>query len=101
MLICGRRNYLGSEISRSQMCYLWSEIWGRQDYLGSDISSMSLSKPFFRTRFFFQNWTAEFLESSKKFFVGLPKLLDMSTPVPKSKSPLPPGDQLYVFSKKT
>ena len=27
--VCCRRNYLGSEISRSQMCYLWSEIWGR------------------------------------------------------------------------
>ena len=38
--------YLASEILRSQMCYLWSEIWGRQDYLGSDISSMSLSKQY-------------------------------------------------------
>ena len=46
MLIWGRRNYLGSENSRSQMCYLWSEIWGRRDYLGSDISILSLSKPF-------------------------------------------------------
>ena len=36
-----------SEILRSQMCYLWSEILGRQDYLWSDISSMSLSKQFF------------------------------------------------------
>ena len=39
-------NYFASEILRSQMCYLWSEIWGRRGYLGSDISSMSLSKPF-------------------------------------------------------
>ena len=44
--IWGKRNYLESEISRSQKCCLWSEIWGRQDYLGSGISSMSLSKPF-------------------------------------------------------
>ena len=36
--IWGRRNYLGSEISRSQMCYLWSEIWGRRNYLVSEIS---------------------------------------------------------------
>ena len=44
-----RRNYLGSEILRSQMCcYMWSEIWGRRDYLGS------LS---------FQNWTADYLGS--------------------------------------
>ena len=41
-----RRNYLGSEVLRSQMCCLWSEIWGRGDYLGSDISGMSLFKPF-------------------------------------------------------
>ena len=44
--ICGRRNYLGSEISMSQMCYLRSEILERRGYLGCDISSVSLSKPF-------------------------------------------------------
>ena len=48
-----RQNYLGSEVSRSQMCYLWSETWGRQDYLGSDISSMTLSKPFSWYQVFF------------------------------------------------
>ena len=31
---------LGSKISRSQMCYLWSEICSGPDYLGSDISSI-------------------------------------------------------------
>ena len=50
------RNYLASEILRSQMCYLWSEMWGRRDYLGSDISGMSLSKPFSECR----NWTADY-----------------------------------------
>ena len=45
--IRSRRNYLASEISRSQIIYPWSEIWGRLgDYVGFDISSMSLSKPF-------------------------------------------------------
>ena len=43
----GRRNYLGSEISRSYMRYLLFEILGRRDYLGFDVSSMPLSKPFF------------------------------------------------------
>ena len=37
MLTWGRRNYLGSKISRYQKCYMCSEIWGRPDYLGSDI----------------------------------------------------------------
>ena len=43
VLMCsfwGGRNYLVSEISSSQMCYLWYDIWGRRDYLGSDISSI-------------------------------------------------------------
>ena len=44
--IWSRKNYLGFEISKSQMCHLWSEILDRQDYLGSDISGMSLSEPF-------------------------------------------------------
>ena len=37
---------------------MWSEIWGRQDRLGSDISSMSLSKPFSKTKYqgLFQYW---------------------------------------------
>ena len=47
VLIWGRRNYLESKISRSQMCYLLFETWVRLDYLGSDISSMALSNPFF------------------------------------------------------
>ena len=49
VLTWGRPNDLGSEISRHQTCYMWSEIWGRgprPDYLESDISSMSWSKPF-------------------------------------------------------
>ena len=29
-ILGGRQNYLGSEISMSRMCYLWSEIWGRR-----------------------------------------------------------------------
>ena len=44
--IWGGQNYLGSEISRSQMCYLWYEFWDKRGYFGSDISSMSLTKPF-------------------------------------------------------
>ena len=39
MLTWGRQNYLGSKISRSQMCYMWSEICSGPDYLGSDIST--------------------------------------------------------------
>ena len=38
MLTWGRRNYLGSKISRYQKCYTCSEIWGSLDYLRSDIS---------------------------------------------------------------
>ena len=64
--IWGRRNYLGSEISMSQMCYLWSEILGKQDYLGSTISSISLSKPFSQYQVVFGNWTADYLGSLKK-----------------------------------
>ena len=41
VLIWGGPNYLRSEISRPQTCYLWSEICGGRDYLGSDISNMS------------------------------------------------------------
>ena len=52
---------MGSEILRSKMCYLWSEIWGRQDYLGYDISGMSLSQSFSYYQVFFQNWTADYL----------------------------------------
>ena len=66
--IWSRRNYLGSEISRSQMCYWVSEICCRRNYLGSDISGMSLSKPFFLVSNFFRNWTADYLESLKKLF---------------------------------
>ena len=47
------QNYLGSEISRSQMYYLWSEIRHRRDCLESDISSTSLSKPFAKYRVLF------------------------------------------------
>ena len=50
---------MGSEILRSQMYHMWSEIWGRQDYLGSNISS----KPFSSYQLCFQNWTADYLES--------------------------------------
>ena len=42
LAIWGKRNYLGFEISRCQMCYMWLS-WGRRDYSGSDISGMSLS----------------------------------------------------------
>ena len=52
--IWGRRNYLGSEIFRSQMFSMWSEIWGRRDHLGSNISRMSLSKPFLCVRLVFK-----------------------------------------------
>ena len=101
VLICDMRNYLGSEISRSQMCYLWSEISDRQDYLGYDISSTSFSKPFSSYQVFFQSWTAEFLESLKKLFVGLTKLLDINNPVPKLKKPPPPwGSTVRFFQKK-
>ena len=60
--LCGR-NYLRSEILRSQMYYLWSEVWGRRDYSRPDISSMSLSKPL---QVFLRNWTADYLGSLKK-----------------------------------
>ena len=61
--IWGRRNSLGSEILRSQMHYMWSEIWGRRDYWVSNISSMSLSKPFSLYQLCFQTWTADYLGS--------------------------------------
>ena len=34
----GIRHYLGSQNSRSQMCYMLSEIWDGQDHLGSNIA---------------------------------------------------------------
>ena len=40
VLTWGRQNYLGSKISRSQMCYLRFEICNGPDYLGSDISTI-------------------------------------------------------------
>ena len=57
---------MGSEISMSQMCYLWSEILGRRGYLGSDISSISLFKPFSWYQVVFGNWTAGHLGSLKR-----------------------------------
>ena len=58
----GDVNYLASEILRSKMCCQWSEIWSRRDYLGSDISRTSLSKPFS----LYRNCTADSLGSLKK-----------------------------------
>ena len=54
VLIWGRQNYLGSEISKSQMCKMCLKFGARRDCLGSDISSMSLSKPFFNIKFVFE-----------------------------------------------
>ena len=56
----------GSEISRSEMCYLRSEICGGRDCVWSDISCMSLCKPFFWYQVLFRNWTAGYLGSLKK-----------------------------------
>ena len=44
----------GSEILRSQMYYLWSEIWGRRDYLVSDVSSISLPSHFLSVKWLFE-----------------------------------------------
>ena len=86
--------YLGSEILRAQMCYMWSEIWGRLDFVGCDVSSMSLSKPFSWYQVCFRNWTTDYLGSLKKLvwlFGVLRKLLDISNPRFKSWGVSPSG----------
>ena len=94
----GGQNYLVSEISRSQMCYLWSEIRGRRDYLGSDVSSASLFKPF--------SWYQVFLnldsrlsgvfEQAGLIISGSEKIARHQHPVPKVKEFSPgPGSRFF------
>ena len=85
--IWGRRNYLGFEISMSQMCYPCSEIWGLI-FLVCHCPRHCLCINFF------WNSTADYLGSLKKlvWLFGVRKLLDISTPVRKCKNSPTPGN---------
>ena len=88
----GKAKLLWSEISRSHMCYLWSENWSRPDYLGYDISTMSLPKLFLSTKLVLKldRWLFGIFEKVGLIIWRSEKLLDINIPVPKVKKPPPP-----------